>query len=313
MKTETEYYPTFDAIRLFLAIQVVAIHSGAFSFVFLNPVPAFLAIGGFVVLGSIERNTAIQFFINRALRILPLLFASFLAVWISFDYSAMIQNILFWVFPFGSPPVNPVVWSLIYEEFFYCVLVLFFSLGIYKYRSISLVLSVAFGFCASKGFYFGLPSHVFILGSAFFMGNAAYIYRRQLARTNKWVATLIFVACLFYISRIPYSPEAFPGRLPADLFSFGAMLLFAISGPKFPRLKVDLSYSIYLIHCLVLAQLVYFIPLRTERLFWFLLLSTLPISYACWVFIEKPALSLRYRFFLSNKSDSTPIEPKATG
>lgn len=314
MKTEIEYYPTFDVLRLFLAIQVVAIHSGAFPSVYLNPVPAFLAIGGFVVLGSIERNSPAQFFVNRALRILPLLFASFVAVYITFDYKEMIHTILFWLFPFGAPPVNIVVWSLMYEEFFYCVLVAFFLLGVYGRWTIApLILSVAFGFCAFKGFHFGLPSHFFTLASAFFLGNAAYIYRSQLSRVNKWVSTFLFIGCVVYISRVPYSPEAFPGRLLADLISFGAMLLFAISGPKFPRLKVDLSYSIYLIHCLVMAQLVYFIPVKTERLFWFMLLSTLPISYACWVLIEKPALSLRYRFLLKKKSDAASIEQKVVG
>lgn len=104
-----EYYSTFDIIRLFLAIQVVAIHSGAFSSVFMNPVPAFLAIGGFVVYGSIERNSVPQFFLNRALRLLPLLFVSFIAVWIAFDFKAMVANVVFWIFPFGENPVNPVV------------------------------------------------------------------------------------------------------------------------------------------------------------------------------------------------------------
>lgn len=290
---EGRYYPTFDIIRLFLAIQVVAIHSGAFPSVLMNPVPAFLAIGGFVVYGSVERNSVSQFFINRALRLLPLLFVSFIAVWVAFDFKAMVANVVFWIFPFGENPANPVVWSLMYEEFYYCLLILFCVFGVYKYRWAPIVLSVMFGFFACKGFYFGLPAHFFILGCAFFLGNAAYVYKDKIKQINPWVSALFLIVCLVYTSRVPYPQNA--ERLFGDFVSFVAMLLFAISGPRFPRLKFDLSYSIYLIHCLVLAQLVYFIPLGSERLFWVMLLTTLPISYACWFIIEKPALSLRYR------------------
>ena len=63
-----------------MAIQVVAIYSGVTSSVFMNPVPAFLAISGFVVLGSMEHRPIGQFFISRALRVLPLLAVSFIAV-----------------------------------------------------------------------------------------------------------------------------------------------------------------------------------------------------------------------------------------
>lgn len=289
------YYPNFDTVRLLLAIQVVAIHSGAFSFVWMNPVPAFLAIGGFVVLGSVERNSPAQFFVNRALRILPLLFLSFIFVWISFDFHAMIKNIVFWLFPFGEPPVNPVVWSLMYEELYYGILVIFCVLGVYRWKFAPVLLSIVFGFCAVQGYYFGLPSHLFVLGCAFFLGNSAYIFRIYLRRVNKWLSFSLLIVSLYFISRMPYGSAAFPGRLLMDFLGFAAMLLFAISGPQLPRLKVDLSYSIYLIHCLVLALLVYFIPLGTERLFWVMLLCTLPISYACWIMIEKPAMKLRYR------------------
>lgn len=182
-----------------------------------------------------------------------------------------------------------------YEEFYYCLLILFYIFGVYKYKSTPIIISLILGFFAWRGFYFGLPAHFFILGCAFFLGNAAYVYRGEIKNISPLVSTLFLIACLIYTYQIPYSQNAFPGRLFGDSISFIAMLLFAISGPRLPRLKFDLSYSIYLIHCLVLAQLVYFIPLGSERLFWVMLLTTLPISYACWFIIEKPALSLRYR------------------
>src|SRR5471030_2863634 len=114
-KLKGTHYPNFDWLRLLFAIQVVAIHTGIGSNVFMNPVPAFLAISGFVVLGSIERRSIGEFFISRALRVLPLLAVSFIAVGIYFSPEEMIKNILFWLWPTGPNPANPVVWTLIYE------------------------------------------------------------------------------------------------------------------------------------------------------------------------------------------------------
>lgn len=85
-------YPNFDWLRLLLAAQVVAIHCGISPTVFINPVPAFLAISGFVVLGSMERRPLPHFFISRALRVLPLLGVSFLAVWFFYDLNAMFKT-----------------------------------------------------------------------------------------------------------------------------------------------------------------------------------------------------------------------------
>ena len=72
MDVSRGYYNNFDWLRLLLAVQVVAIHCGVTSNVFINPVPVFLAISGFVVLGSMERRPIGQFVISRALRVLPL-------------------------------------------------------------------------------------------------------------------------------------------------------------------------------------------------------------------------------------------------
>src|SRR5690348_10740771 len=88
-KQDKNFYPNFDWLRLLLAIQVIAIHSGVAQHVFINPVPGFLAISGFVVLGSVKRRTIGQFFASRILRVFPLLIVSFAVVWLMRGQDAM--------------------------------------------------------------------------------------------------------------------------------------------------------------------------------------------------------------------------------
>lgn len=289
-----EHYPNFDWLRLLLATQVVAIHSGVAPTVFIAPVPAFLVISGFVVLGSIEHRLVKQFFINRALRVLPLLIVSFLAIGLLFGWNEMLHTVKFWIWPFGDPPINAVVWSLIYEEFFYSVLAMLFALGIYKRKYLPILIGAAFSVLTISNKFFGLPSPLFLLGGAFFIGNVAYLFRDYIKKLNKWVALAIFVILIAKLHTIPYNSIVQPERAFIDYLSFAAMLAFAIAGPQLPRLKMDLSYSLYLIHCIVRGELLGFIPLG-PRLFWVMLLCALPICYLSWHLIERPALSFKDR------------------
>jgi len=295
------HYPNFDWLRLLLAIQVVAIHCGIAPNVFMNPVPAFLAISGFVVLGSMERRPIGQFFVNRALRVLPLLAVSFIAVGIFWSPQEMVRNILYWLWPTGDAPANPVVWTLIYEEAFYATLAILFSLGVYKRRIVPIMIC---GFIMAMTIAFKfimLPKQWYMLGSAFFLGNVMYLFRDQIAeKLDRRIATALFIVSIAAVYWLPYNSIVRNPMAYIDFISFAAMIAFAIAGPKLPRLKIDMSYSLYLTHYLVLAQLIYFVPLG-QRLFWFVLLSSLPICYMAWYVIEKPALSLKVKFFSEAK------------
>ncbi|MGE7940616.1 acyltransferase family protein [Lysinibacillus xylanilyticus] len=290
-----EYYPNFDWLRLILAIQVVGIHTGVSPTVLINPVPAFLAISGFVVLGSIERRTTGHFFKNRALRVLPLLFVSFLAVGFLFGKQEMFHNIKFWIWPFGEPPINAVVWSLIYEEFFYFILAILFALSFYKYKFFPILMGTIFITLTITNNFFGLPSPLFMLAGAFMIGNVAYMYRSTIKKLNKWVALGIFVLMVFTVHTIPYNNIVEPSRALIDFISFGIMLIFAIAGPELPKLKIDISYSLYLWHCIIRAVVLGYIPIG-PRMFWVVLLCTLPICYFSWHLIELPAKKLSKGF-----------------
>lgn len=313
--TNRGYFPNFDWLRFLFAVQVVAVHTGGMKTVFINAVPAFLAISGFVVLGSLERRSIGSFFVSRALRVMPLLILSFVAVWVIFDVHVMITHILFWLWPFGGvPPANPVVWSLIYEEFFYVMLASLFVLRAYRYRVTPVILMLACIAVLETGRLPLVLAPLFTLGGAFFLGNAMYLYRAQIQRVNPWLATALCVGMACYILTIKYSGAVRIGFAMTDFLSVAVTMVFAIAGPKLPRLKVDLSYSLYLTHCLVMSEIVYFIPVSI-RLFWIVLLSTLPICYLSWHMVESPILRLRdklssvgrlNRTILSTAIHSTP-------
>jgi peptidoglycan/LPS O-acetylase OafA/YrhL len=303
---KSTYYPNFDWLRLLLAIQVVAIHAGVAPTVFMNPVPAFLAISGFVVLSSMERRPIGQFFISRALRVLPPLFLSFLVIGIFWSPEDMVKNIIFWLWPTPTQTVNPVVWTLIYEEAFYAILAILFSIGAYKRKVIPVfVCGCIMGMTFSYNFYV-LSDVFYMLGAAFFLGNVMYLFREFIFNTfNKWVVTALFLLSVIAVYSLPYSSLVRKPLVYIDFFAFAAMIAFAIAGPKLPRLKIDLSYSLYLFHCLVLAQFSTFIPLG-NKLFWVVFFSSLPICFLSWYAIEKPALAFKSKFgdFNQNIEDS---------
>ena len=290
---KAQHFPNLDWLRLLLAVQVVYIHAGINDRVLISPVPAFLAVSGFVVYGSIQRWPLPQFFLNRALRVLPLLFASFLLVGALFGAQAMTRNIIFWLWPFGELPVNAVVWSRIYEDLYYALLAVLFSLGLYRFWWFPVVAALVCITLVATDTQLGLPRAVFLLGGAFFLGNSFYIFREKIQRIPGWLATAIFVAAAAVISQGSYYAVYRADYAVLDFLSFAALLVFGVAGPRLPRLAVDLSYSIYLIHCIMRAVLMmYYMPLGWT-LFWFMLLSTLPLCLFSWYAIEKPALKLK--------------------
>ncbi|MCE6975995.1 acyltransferase [Pseudomonas frederiksbergensis] len=296
-----EKYNSFDWLRTLFAIQVVAIHTGIASSVLINPVPAFIAISGFVVFASLERRPALHFFISRALRVLPLLFTSFIAVAIIWDKNEMFRTILYWLWPFGTPPENAVVWSLMYEEVLYVTLFLLVACGLYKRKYLPVLLCAT---CIAASIY--LPKSFItmwaLLSGAFLMGNIAYKNKDYIKnRIHPIIATIIFAISIITVFSEPYNAVVRQSSLLIDFFSFAAMLVFAIAGPKLPDLKIDISYSLYLTHCLVRAFLLGLVPLGF-KMFWFVLLTSIPICLACWYFIEKPALRLKTRLLKTPSS-----------
>lgn len=307
VESPRDYYPNFDWLRLLFAVQVVAIHAGIAPHILISPVAAFLAVSGFVVLGSIERLRATSFFLNRALRVLPLLIAMFLFVFVRYGYEEFNRTILFWLWPFrADEPINDVVWTLMYEEVFYALLAGLYAIRFYKSAAPSLIMFICLCVMVATYTFLSLPSTIFFLGASFFLGSAAYILRRWIARINKWVAIAIFVVASVVLWQLPYVSIVSPDDTLEIYASIAAMLVFGIAGPRLPRLKIDLSYSLYLIHTLVRQELFGVVPFGFP-MFAAMLAASVPICVASWFLIERPALRFRRRGNDRVRSRSGPV------
>lgn len=297
-----DYYSNFDWLRLVFAIQVVAIHCGLADHVLIAPVPAFLAVSGFVVLGSIQRRTIKDFYISRALRILPLLFLMFAVVAMTHGLDAMVKNITFWIWPMGNDlPENPAVWSLFYEEICYFLLTLLVVAGTYRTPWSSVAIFIAFAVITTLHRFEPLHAVWYVLGSAFFLGNVAYFFRDRISMIKPGVATILLIASTACVLTLPYMAFREMPYLWAHILSYGAMLIFAIAGPKLPRLAIDISYSLYIFHILVNNYVAKFIPLGWGR-FALVLAACIPICLAAWFLVERPVNRLKRNWIGGTKS-----------
>jgi peptidoglycan/LPS O-acetylase OafA/YrhL len=293
--TNREYYPNFDWLRLAFATQVVAIHADVAPHVLVPAVPAFLAVSGFVVMGSIERLSTLSFFANRALRVLPLLFATFVFIYLRYGSDELILTVKFWLWPFQpAEPINAVVWTLMYEELFYVVLAVLFAIDFYRSVLFPVIVWVGFTSLLMSQIFLGLDPPFFLLGASFFLGNVVYLLRGSIARVNPWVSVALLVAASLLMWRLPYTAVVFPPHTIETFVSIAAVLVFGVAGPRLPKLPFDFSYSLYLVHCLVRQELFGIVPMGMP-MFGVMLLVSLPICAMAWFLIERPALGLKRR------------------
>jgi peptidoglycan/LPS O-acetylase OafA/YrhL len=294
-----EHYPAFDWFRLLLAVEVVGIHTAAVTQVFINPVPGFLAISGFVVMGSIERRPLGQFFTSRAFRILPLLFVSFVFIGARHGWAEMTKAIGYWLWPVGPAPINPVLWTLIYEEAFYVLLALLFTLGVYRWRHAPLVLAVSCYFLVTMGIASeGIPRTAAYLGTAFFIGNAVYVYREEFGKLPLILVVPVALFTFGFGGTIIHD-SVIRSNVLFDTWSYVVLVVLSVCvGQRAPKPIADLSFSLYLLHALIITE-VWRITGYGWTMFWVVLTIALPLCVASWLLIEAP--SQRLKQFLINK------------
>jgi peptidoglycan/LPS O-acetylase OafA/YrhL len=303
MKPEPARYPMFDYLRLFLALSVVLGHvmlSRHENWAWLGwllpipPVPAFLAISGFVILGSMERSTIGRFWWRRSLRILPALLASFVMVWILAGGAAVHRSFINYltggvVVPPGG--VNGPLWSLGWEELTYAALSVLWPLGAYRHRwFLWVAVSItSFGLVVFPGIHEALRA-VPALAFEFVLGNLAYAYRIHLFKLTPWWALPAFILVAISI-HLEFLSEDVRGSFAIAL-SCPLVLLLGMN-VKLKSIPDDYSYGCYIYHW----------PLLTHGLIWLLPL-------VLWVsrrWIEKPALSLKNWSPKRRKAPPSPV------
>jgi peptidoglycan/LPS O-acetylase OafA/YrhL len=292
-----------------------------------NRVFILLMLSGYLFTGKIldSKNKPFhwrRFYISRILRLVPLylfmIFAALLITMHATDYQLreplflLLKHIGVWLsFSFlGSPSINGVsqiaisgvAWTLPYEWFFYAILPLFALLLRVSVSWPYLIFAAA----STIGLYYWNPN--WILVSAFGFGGAAAMISRISGLPNllngKIAASLAIVLLLIVTFALPSG-----GNLASRTLLCLAFIIVASGNSIFGILNIrlaqslgDHSYSIYLMHSIVLYIAFKFI-LGTETAsslsgtgHWLVVLACvailIPLCYSTYRWIEQPSMRL---------------------
>lgn len=301
--------------------------SHLFTFFGQGSVEMFFMITGFLFFSKLlDRNKEIDWptlYVSRVLRLVPLYaFAiglMFVMVgWASgFTLKVPLTSLLFGMFKWllftlgGAPDLNGVTqtfimvagvtWSLPFEWFYYAMLPLFALLLGRKVPMKFLLLLVP----ACIWFYF--RNYAVLLSSVFLGGIAgAFVVRIEPVRrlAQGWPASLVVLACLAYAVYTygsPYHPV--PIVLLSVVFTIFACgnTLFGLLDNAPVRLLGSMSYGVYLLHGLMLYTVFEVVlgrqwaatisPLQHWMVVFACTVLLVALSYACFRFIEMPAMS----------------------
>ncbi|AUF95914.1 peptidoglycan/LPS O-acetylase OafA/YrhL [Pseudomonas sp. BIGb0278] len=276
---------SLQALRAFAAWVVVCHHFMQIFFDFhaSGPVGALLAergavgvdiffvISGLVIYLSTRDKDIVpsQFLLNRALRIIPaywfytalmalLLFGA--SRWMPhqvFDWQHLLLSLLF--IPaenpggYGMYPTLNVGWTLNFEMFFY----LLFGLAFMVRRRLHLLLVTAALLLVSEVLgRLGVVSHFYNNGIIyeFLLGiGLGVLYRRGLIREGFWLPLALLALAGFALYRLDASLRLLHWGLPSALVVLAFISLEPyFRGNQLLKMLGDCSYSVYLIHVLVL-------------------------------------------------------------
>jgi len=283
----------FDYLRLFLALEVVGLHTfdisnpGFFRSP-IPPVPAFLCLSGFLIPGSFSASRSWKHFAwKRILRVYPALLVSLVLVTVVFGVGNLPVTLLTYLTAgmLGMASGNRALWSLMIEEVCYAWHAVSQLRGFWNARLCALLLGTSFAAsCAPH-----LPGRVFLgLFACFFAGNLIYFMRDKLSRIPLWI-WLVALAGLMAGCAVYWEGPVY------QLLSVPASFMAVMAALRLPQIRFrmpDLSYGTYVYHLPLLAAL------RSRGFQGFELLgvgvvATLAFSAASWYAIESQALKFK--------------------
>lgn len=263
------------------------------------------------------------FFISRFFRLVPMYFFSLLLIilivmqmsdWkLQVSILAFFKSIVHWLaFTLNEMPyinnynftdkINAgVTWSLWYEWLFYFSLPILSLLISYKKPKLAYVLiSIAF-------IVFFFVNHILQLYQIYaFAGGAIAAYISKFISINTklkdYSASVVVIICLLLIRQFNTSKNDYCIILTSITFTLIAIgtSVFGILKLSFIKILGDMSYSIYLLHGIVLFGTFHFIfsadnlKLYTPTQFSFMIFAVTPFiiitSYLGYRFIEKPSM-----------------------
>jgi peptidoglycan/LPS O-acetylase OafA/YrhL len=329
----------FDYLRVGLALAVLCIHvinisnhevwtwlwRSWFAPFYLSVLPAFFVLSGFLVAGSLFRNSIPQFLSLRALRIFP-------ALAVEITLSALVLGLLVTRLPTGaylaSPefhayflnilgdihftlpgvysgrPINLQLWTIPFElECYICLVVLALIGLVGRPRLLAGLIVVgillATAIAVHGGWYhkgWNVPGRMLVL--SFLCGVLAYLFKRWLPY-NRWLFAASAVATYVFLS----VPDL--TFLAAAPLAYVTVYLGLTRPPRIPF--GDLSYGVYLFH-FPIARTIFELTGQTmswEALLPLTVILTAGFAALSWTFIEKPILDRKTPVlaFVANVTD----------
>lgn len=333
----------FDYLRIALAIGITLFHSlgitygedaqinlaaGPFNLLVWSLVPMFFALSGFLVAGSLDRNTSIVTFLGlRALRIFPALTVDTLfcalilgpifttLAWSDYFASPVLHNYFLniagrihyylpGVFETNPLPnrVNGQLWTIPSELKCYIILTLTALFGIYGRRwlflSGLLALQVISSVHAAPGEHGGFDTTKDHLVLCFLAGVAIHLFQDRIVHNSA-----VFAAAIGLIVAMNLIPTTqYYSSLP---LAYVTVFVGTLNPRKlWPLQTGDYSYGIYLYGSPIQQAVVAALPFTQGR--WLLqypisLVLIIAFAVMSWHFVEKHALAQRGRLYAMEK------------
>jgi len=269
---------------------------------------------GFVIPISLDRSTLRRFWRRRFLRLYPMYwFTLALAVALIAAGVYAPPNDQFALMPMLSILANatmlqtfmavyhiiPAFWSLVPELLFYVLLSALVGLGLVA-RSLPVAAGLMVAAVVVEGVLPGFGwAHIPLVQFIALMMTGTVVYRASTGAASRATAAAICISCMIMFALIPAPFSTYTARL-ATVPCFLLMLYWR---PQ-PRMFVYLgtiSYSLYLIHSLVIAVLHTGNDTR-DFLLW--MACSLVIANATYRWIERPAMQTRRFFGASPRASS---------
>lgn len=278
-----------DLIRLLLATGVLLMHAWQRSTGHLiQPIPfvgCFLALSGYLILGSRSRSSSAGHFIRkRIVRIWPALLCAFALTFVVNGQSVGTSVVTNTFMAHG--PGGYSFWTITLEEILYLGLLATFAVGAYRSKWFALGgLVVSLGVaCSSASWASPSWSYLLAIVPSFFAGNAIYQHGRL---------ELKLALCLTALYPLTFLLPMWPQYAVGSVLLAYPLIYASFKAKQLIEIKNDLSYGVFLYHAPFLLWL--------EREFtgtpWVavacLLGIAFPIAWLSWILVEKPALKLK--------------------
>lgn len=338
--------PSVQLLRAIAAISVCIVHCNTMywmirghpkhlivTYFMAAGVDLFFIISGFIIVLSSDRffgQLSYSFFIRRLARIVPIYWVStFIYIYIQHihvDTEILLKSLAFIPYAQGNmQPIMGVGWTLNFEIFFYFL----FGLALIFKKPISiLLLSILLGVFALSNFIkpFPLPFYFWadpIIIEFVFGMCIALLYEHQI-RFHYMFGIMLVISGILLICFLspahtmpPSSNRFIIWGLPAAMIMMGIVLSKPWSSKaRIPAMVTsvgDASYSIYLLHNLILVLAQIFAKSHHKHpllLVMFAGIITLPLSIYTYRYFEKPVTKFLVVLLLTRRFNSRLVIAK---